>query len=40
MLAGRVNDAVSQRKEKSDIETQNIPFTKMVMAMREEGDGA
>jgi hypothetical protein len=28
------------RKEKSGMETQNIPFTKMVMAMREEGDGA
>jgi hypothetical protein len=39
MPAGRVNDAVNQRKEKFDLETQNIPFTRM-MRMREEGDGA
>jgi hypothetical protein len=30
MLARRVNGAVNQRKGKDDLETQNIPFTRMM----------
>jgi hypothetical protein len=41
VLAKRDNGAVNERKEKGDMETQKIPFTRMMRtAMKAEGEGA